>query len=189
MTTAEGKMYKLVNAPSMFKDWIGHIFKVIKVDKFEITLKEANSEESNDAFYYACIAVSPDEFAQYFDEVPVKQPVKKKVVKEDKPAKKCKAGKWSEWKTFKMYGITYAFKENGKNVIVRSGGYRGCSKCHSEDEFNLEYGLRLAMSRLIQNKAKAEQAQKDYLAKHKMKKAKEQRDNLEELLERVFDGW
>ena len=162
MKAIVGRKYKLINSPSMFKNWIGHEFVVTNISKTEVDLKE------DVGYGCAYISVTQEEFPVYFELV-------KEDVKETpkKPEKKTKAGKWSEWKTFKLYGVTYAFKENGKNIIVRSGGHRGCSKCHSEDEFDLEYGLRLAISRLVKNKSAAKKAEDEYWNK----------------FEKLFDKW
>lgn len=150
MKAIVGRTYTLIASPSMFKDWIGHEFVVKAISKEEVNLVEAEDNFLGVAY----ISVTQEEFPQYFEET------KRKPVEKVKPKKITKAGKWSDWHTIKLYGITYAYKENGKCVIVRSGGHRGVSKCHSEDKFDLEYGLRLAISRLVKNKANAEKKQK-----------------------------
>lgn len=132
------KEYRLIKAPSMMKDWVDHTFQAVSVTKEEIVLKETAEGE----WGFAVIAVSPDEFSAYFKPVT------------ENTGKKCKAREWSEWETIRLYGVTYAYKQNGKRVIVRSSGFRGESSCHDEDEFDLEYGLKLAVSRLNQNRSK-----------------------------------
>lgn len=140
-----GKIYTLVKAPSMFKNWQGHEFKVSSVTKTEITLEEV-VEKNEYGMSYTCVAVSPDEFEAYFKPV------------QEKPKKLCKAGKWTDWTPFKLCGIHYSYKTNGKKIIVRSNGYRGESSCHSEDKFDLETGLQLAIERLNKSKAKVQKS-------------------------------
>lgn len=180
MKAVVGQAYVLTNSPSMFKAWIGHTFIITSVTNEEISLEEKDSS----GYGYACIAVTPEEFPVYFR---LDVPIQKK--EEKKATKKCKAGKWSEWKTFKLYGVTYAFKENGKDVIVRSGGYRGCSKCHPEDKFDLEYGLRMAISRLVKNKNAARKAQEEYLAKRRTDRGHKASMDAEDVFKKLLDVW
>jgi hypothetical protein len=183
MKAIVGRKYKLIASPSMFKDWVGQVFEVTNISKTEVDLKEA------DCSVYGCayISVSQEEFPMYFELVA------DEIKKEDaKQIKKTRAGKWSDWKTFKVCGVTYAFKENGKNITVRSGGYRGTSKCHPEDEFDLEYGLRLAISRLIQNKNAEQKKREEYLAKKQKERTQEKRrhkssDMLDALADTMID--
>ena len=144
MKIEAGKIYTLVKAPSMFKGWQGHKFKVTNITKEEVTLEEV-TEDTDYGASYTCVVVSPDEFEIYFKPVEVK------------PVKLCKAGKWSEWTTIRTNGVSYAYKTNGKKVIVRSNGYRGESSCHSEDKFELEIGLKMAIDRLNESKPKRPQ--------------------------------
>ena len=148
MKAIVGKKYKLIASPEMFADWIGSIFIVTNISKTEVTLESENCSQYGCAF----ISVSQEEFPEYFEMVTMKPEKHTENKMPVKPIKKTRAGKWSEWHHIKLYGVTYAYKENGKDVVVRSGGYRGRSKCHPEDEFNLEYGLRMAISRLVKNK-------------------------------------
>ena len=150
MKAIVGKRYKLISSPDMFVDWVGNVFIVTSISRTEVNLEE---EHCSNKFGCAFISVSQEEFPKYFEMVVDKPENKKETQTQVKPIKKTRAKKWSDWHQIKLYGVTYAYRENGKDVVVRSGGHRGYSKCHPEDEFNLEYGLRMAISRLVKNKA------------------------------------
>lgn len=133
--------YILIKAPYMLDNWLNEEFEIVDISGSEITLIHENT--------HACIVCSPWEFSTYFAKPDMLATQKEKKVL-------CKAGKWSDWSTVNVNGTVCAYKTNGKKIVVRNGGFRGESSCHSEDEFNLAEGLRLAVERLNKNKEQRE---------------------------------
>lgn len=118
---------------------IGECYTVTEVTDESITARNGS----------AVVCMSHDDMSRYFVIHKKYEPVEKKVL--TKPKKKTKAGKWSEWTTIKISGNQYAYKTNGKKVVIRGGGFKGESSCHDEDDFDLATGLKMAYQRLITN--------------------------------------
>jgi hypothetical protein len=87
--------------------------------------------------------MSFDEFHTYFKEIIPKteKPEIKKVHK--------KNSNWTHWKFVYCDGAMIAYKYNGKRVIVKRDKCTASASCHPTDKFDLEYGLGLAIARLI----------------------------------------
>ena len=85
--------------------------------------------------------MSYDEYKKYFEKV--EEPVKKP---------------WSEWSLGEINFTDingnrktghYRYRNNGKKVQVKCGGFKAEATCCKEDKFDFEKGLALAKSRLI----------------------------------------
>lgn len=76
--------------------------------------------------------------------------------------------KWSVWKIAYYYyvdpfskskkNLKFEYRHNGKRVQVRSGELSAMASCNEEegDKFDLEFGLRLAVKRLVVKKIASE---------------------------------
>ena len=85
--------------------------------------------------------MSYDEYEKYFEKV-------------DMPVKRT----WSEWELGEINFTDingkkktgwYRYRNNGKKVQVKCGGFKAEATCCKDDVFDLEKGLALAKSRLI----------------------------------------
>lgn len=134
----KGDKIKLVKQMGMF-DNIGEICEVINVDKNGVI----SFKFGKNGWNVGCM--SYNEFEKYFELV---QKTKRE---------------WTSWKTEKLFyenlsgyyiSTTIYYRDNGKKVQVKYICGNGVlviaeASCHSEDEFNLNKGLRLAKYRLI----------------------------------------
>lgn len=87
------------------------------------------------------ICVSEDEFVKYFD-----------IIKDDntKNTHRCVASKKKNGYEYGHYtkdNKTYAYKTDGKRIVVRRKGIKAESKCLASDKFDFEYGINLAILR------------------------------------------
>ena len=133
----KGDKIRLIVKMGMF-DNIGEICEVINVDENGVI----SFRFGKNGMHLGCM--SYNEFEKYFE-----------LVQETKR-------EWSPWKTERLFyenlseyhisTIIY-YRHNGKKVQVKfvcgDTFIRTEASCHSEDEFNLNKGLRLAKRRLI----------------------------------------
>ena len=133
----KGDKIKLIKPMGMF-DNIGEICEVINVDENGVI----SFRFGKNGMHLGCM--SYNEFEKYFE-----------LVQETKR-------EWSPWKTERLFyenlseyhiSTTIYYRHNGKKVQVKyvfgDTFIRTEASCHSEDEFNLNKGLRLAKCRLI----------------------------------------
>ena len=134
----KGDKIKLVHKMGVF-DNIGEICEVTDIQEGGIICFKFGG------CHLGCM--SYDEYEKYFEKV--EEPVKRT---------------WSEWRQ-KVINFTdingdlrtgiYLYRNNGKKVQVKCGGFepkttcRAEATCYKEDEFDFEKGLALAKSRLI----------------------------------------
>ena len=127
--------------------FINKNFEVVDVNKYRITVLRDNTKiECYAEYFYDYFKVV--KVAKAKDETETNK--KQNKVSNEKPVeKKTENKKWTDWTTIKIFGEDYAYKTDGKTVILRNGGCKGVSKCHDEDEFNLTKGLEIAFNRLV----------------------------------------
>ena len=134
----KGDKIKLVRQMGMF-DNIGEICEVINVDENGVI----SFRFGRNGIHLGCM--SYNEFEKYFE-----------LVQETKR-------EWSAWKIERLFyknlngyyvSTTIYYRHNGKKVQVKhvygkEAIIRAEASCHSEDEFNLNKGLKLAEYRLM----------------------------------------
>ena len=172
----KGDIVRLVNARTFdyllhpyISEYINKDFEVIEVGKYAITVRKGTTTVQCAAeyfdYYFKIVKIAKD------PEVTLtkKKPIKKVEVKTEykKPVFE-KPGKWTNWATIRIFGEEYAYKTDGKTVILRGGGYKGVSRCHDEDEFSLAKGLEIAFNRLVATRT--EKAVDEEKSKAKTKK-------------------
>ncbi len=128
----KGDRIKLVKKMGVF-DNIGEICEVTDIQEGGVICFKFGG------CHLGCM--SYDEYEKYFEKV--ETPVKRT---------------WSEWKLGEINFTDingkkkiswYRYRNNGKKVQVKCGGFKAEATCCKDDVFDLEKGLALAKSRLI----------------------------------------
>lgn len=128
----KGDRIKLVKKMGMF-DNIGEICEVTDIQEGGVICFKFGG------CHLGCM--SYDEYKKYFEKV--ETPVKRT---------------WSEWNldeisftdiNGKIKAGHYRYRNNGKKVQVKCGGFKAEATCCKDDVFDFEKGLALAKSRLI----------------------------------------
>ncbi len=132
--------YKYILKYSNFashKEYIGREFHVsMKIDR-DIVMYCINDDGASGLV----ICVSEDEFAKYFDII------KDKNTKNTHRCSTSKKKNGYEYGHYTKDNKTYAYKTDGKRIVVRRKGIKAESKCLASDKFDFEYGINLAILR------------------------------------------
>ena len=119
------------------KAYIGREFHVsMKIDR-DIVMYCINDDGASGLV----ICVSEDEFAKYFDII------KDKNTKNTHRCSTSKKKNGYEYGHYTKDNKTYAYKTDGKRIVVRRKGIKAESKCLASDKFDFEYGINLAILR------------------------------------------
>ena len=119
------------------KEYIGREFHVsMKIDH-DIAMYCINDDGASGLV----ICVSEDEFAKYFDII------KDKNTKNTHRCSTSKKKNGYEYGHYTKDNKTYAYKTDGKRIVVRRKGIKAESKCLASDKFDFEYGINLAILR------------------------------------------